>query len=51
MDALLLGEAATNGCRLDAGTLRGLLAMDIRLNAAGIAAWLATARTSSGPSE
>ncbi|MEI7447111.1 MAG: MBL fold metallo-hydrolase [Burkholderiales bacterium] len=42
MDALLLGEAAAHGCRLVPDALRGMLAMDIRLNAAGIAAWLGT---------
>jgi glyoxylase-like metal-dependent hydrolase (beta-lactamase superfamily II) len=40
MDALLLGEAAAHGCRLAPDALRGLLAMDIRLNAAGLLAWL-----------
>jgi hydroxyacylglutathione hydrolase len=40
MDALLLGEVAAHGCTIPAGRLRELLAMDIRLNAAGILAWL-----------
>jgi glyoxylase-like metal-dependent hydrolase (beta-lactamase superfamily II) len=40
MDALLLGEAAAHGCVLAPNRLRALLAMDIRLNAAGLAAWL-----------
>jgi glyoxylase-like metal-dependent hydrolase (beta-lactamase superfamily II) len=40
MDALLLGEAAAHGCRLAPDTLRGLLDMDIRLNAAGLLSWL-----------
>ena len=40
MDALLLGEAAAHGCPIAPDALRGLLDMDIRLNAAGILSWL-----------
>jgi glyoxylase-like metal-dependent hydrolase (beta-lactamase superfamily II) len=40
MDGLLLGAAAAHGCTLAPDVLRGLLDMDIRLNAAGLLAWL-----------
>jgi len=40
MDGLLLGEAAAHGCRIPPAELRELLDMDIRLNAAGLLAWL-----------
>ena len=46
MDALLLREVAAHGCTLAPDAVRGLLEMDIRLNAAGLHAWLqARART------
>lgn len=40
MDALLLGEARAHGNTLPDEVLRTLLDMDIRLNAAGLLAWL-----------
>jgi hydroxyacylglutathione hydrolase len=40
MDALLLGEAAAHGSRLAPDTLRQVMALDIRLNAAGLLSWL-----------
>jgi len=40
MDALLHGEARAHGCALPEATLRTLLGMDVRLNAAGLHAWL-----------
>lgn len=50
MDALLLGEARAHGNTLPAQTLRTLLDMDIRLNAAGLLAWLqAPARVPPSP--
>ena len=50
MDTLLLGEAAAHGCRQTPETVRTLLDMDIRLNAAGLLAWLqADARRSDRP--
>jgi hydroxyacylglutathione hydrolase len=42
MDTLLLAEIVAHGCRLPAPRLRELLDMDIRLNAAGVLAWLQT---------
>jgi hydroxyacylglutathione hydrolase len=45
MDALLLSEARAHGCTLPDEALRTLLEMDIRLNAAGLLAWLQAART------
>jgi glyoxylase-like metal-dependent hydrolase (beta-lactamase superfamily II) len=44
LDALLLGEIAAHGCTLPAAALRELLAVDLRLNAAGIVAWLRARR-------
>jgi glyoxylase-like metal-dependent hydrolase (beta-lactamase superfamily II) len=40
MADLLLGEAHAHGCRLAPDALRALLDIDIRLNAAGLMAWL-----------
>jgi hypothetical protein len=40
MDALLLGEAAAHGSPLSPAVLRQVMALDIRLNAAGLLAWL-----------
>jgi glyoxylase-like metal-dependent hydrolase (beta-lactamase superfamily II) len=48
MDALLLSEARAHGCGLPDDTLRTLLEMDIRLNAAGLLAWLQAGRTPRG---
>jgi len=45
MEALLLGEARAHGCTLSDDRLRTLLEMDIRLNAAGLHAWLEGTRT------
>jgi glyoxylase-like metal-dependent hydrolase (beta-lactamase superfamily II) len=49
MDALLLGEAAAHGCTLAPARLRELLDMDIRLNAAGLLAWLQSRRRADPP--
>lgn len=38
---LYLGRARAHGCRLDAAEIRALLAIDIELNAQGLAMWLA----------
>lgn len=46
MQALLLGEARAHGCALADDALRTLLDMDIRLNAAGLLAWLQGSRAS-----
>jgi hypothetical protein len=40
LHALLLGEAAAHGSPLAPDTLRQVMALDIRLNAAGLLAWL-----------
>jgi glyoxylase-like metal-dependent hydrolase (beta-lactamase superfamily II) len=40
MGALLHGEARAHGCAHPEATLSALLAMDVRLNAAGLHAWL-----------
>ncbi len=38
--AIYLESLASHDCRLDAGTVAGLLAMDLELNAQGMAIWL-----------
>jgi hydroxyacylglutathione hydrolase len=40
MDALLLSEAAAHGSPLGPDTLRQVMALDVRLNAAGLLSWL-----------
>lgn len=49
MDALLLAEARAHGCALPDEALRALLDMDIRLNAAGLLAWLQGSRAPAAP--
>ena len=49
MDALLVGEVAAHGSRLGADAVRALLAIDIPLNAAGLAAWLRASARPAAP--